>query len=332
MPNRRALILGVTGQLGSYLAELLLHKGYTVYGMVRRVSADRMERIRHLEGRLEILHGDLTDQPSIERALQLSKPQEIYNCAAQSQVGTSFIEPLHSADVPGLGALRLFEAVRTHTSASAHVRIYHASTSEMFGNQPPPQSEATPFNPSSPYACAKTFAHFCAQMYRRAYGMFIACGINFNFESERRSPEFVTRKITQGIARIKAGESSILRLGNLAAIRDWSHAEDVARAAWLMLQQPTPDDYVIASGESHTVQEFVDLAFSHASLNSSDYVHIDPQLFRPLDVGNLQGCAAKAKAVLGWEPTIRFSTLVQRMVEHDLTRAGSPPAHLAGHS
>ena len=314
---RRALITGITGQLASYLADLLLDKGYEVWGFVRRSSTQHVERILHLYPRVHLINGDLTDSGSIEQALRVSKPHEVYNCAAQTEVGTSFIEPLHTSDVTGLGALRLFDACRMTLSLSETPRIYQASTSVMFGNQPPPQSELTPFQPSSPYACAKTFAHFCAQMYRKAYGMYIACGINFNFESERRSPYFVTRKISQGVAAIKRGEATELRLGNLAAVRDWSHAEDVARAAWMMLQQPQPDDYVIASEESHTVQEFVDLACNYAGVDPT-CVRVDPALLRPLDVHNLQGCAAKAKRVLGWEPTIRFSELVKRMVTHDL--------------
>ena len=317
----RALITGITGQLGSYLADLLLEKGYEVWGLVRRSSTPSVERILHLYPRIHLINGDLTDSSSIEAALRISKPREVYNCAAQSEVGTSFIEPLHTSDVTGLGALRLFDACRTHLSQHECPRIYQASTSEMFGNQPPPQSEVTPFQPSSPYACAKTFAHFCAQLYRKAYGMYIACGINFNFESERRGEYFVSRKITKGVAAIKRGEATELRLGNLAAVRDWSHAEDIARAAWLMLQQPEPDDYVIASEETHTVQEFVDLACNYAGVDPQ-CVKVDPQYFRPLDVHHLQGCAAKAKRVLGWQPTIRFHELVRRMVVHDLHRPG----------
>lgn len=315
---KHALVLGCTGQLGSYLCELLLEKSYKVYGLVRRVSSRPLERLRHIEDRLHLLSGDLTDSPSLERALHIAAPQEIYNCAAQSQVATSFVEPLHTADVTGLGALRLFEAVRT---TCPKARVYQASTSEMFGTSLPPQSELTPFNPQSPYGCAKAFAHYCAQVYRSAYHLYIACGINFNFESERRSPEFVTRKITQEIGRIKRGESTVLRLGNLSAIRDWSYAGDVAQAAWLMLQQETPDDYVIASEETHTVQEFVDLAFNYAGLNSSEYLRQDPTYFRPLEVPHLQGCAAKAKRVLGWVPLVRFNDLVKRMVLHDTTDA-----------
>ena len=319
--KRRALVFGATGQLGSYLLELLLEKDYEVFGFVRRSSVGNVSRILHLYNKVKLINGDLTDTPSIEAALRIAKPHEVYNCVAQSQVGTSFIEPIHTADVTGMGALRLFEAVRTHTSLSDGVRVYQPSSSEMFGNQPSPQSELTPFQPVSPYACAKTFAHFSAQMYRHAYGMFIACGINFNFESPRRGEEFVTRKITRAIGRIQAGQQDVLRLGNLAAWRDWSHAKDVARSAWLMLQRDTPEDYVIASGVSHTVKEFVEAAFNLAGLDWQKYVVIDPTLQRPLDVSVLEGCANKARAQLGWEPTVSFLDLVKEMVTHDLALA-----------
>ena len=319
--TKRALITGVTGQLGSYLAEFLLEKDYQVFGLVRRSSVQSVGRILHLYDKVKLINGDLTDTPSIEAALRISKPHEVYNCAAQSQVGTSFIEPLHTADVTGLGALRLFEAVRTHTSASEHVKVYHSSSSEMFGLSNAPQTEDTPLHPDSPYACAKAFAHMCAQMYSRAYGLFIACGVNFNFESPRRGEEFVTRKVTRALGRIATGQQSLLRLGNLAARRDWSHAKDVARAAWLMLQQPRPDSYVIASGVSHTVKEFVETAFNLAGLDWQKYVVVDPVFQRPLDVAHLEGCANKAKAWLKWEPTITFLDLVKEMVTHDLQLA-----------
>ena len=319
--RKRALVFGCTGQLGSYLLELLLEKDYEVFGFVRRSSVGNVSRILHLYDKVKLINGDLTDTPSIEAALRLSKPHEVYNCAAQSQVGTSFLEPLHTAQVTGIGALKLFEAVRTHTSLSEGVRVYQPSSSEMFGLSNAPQTEDTPFHPDSPYACAKTFAHHTAQMYRRAYGLFIACGINFNFESPRRGEEFVTRKITRALGRIQTGQQPVLLLGNLAARRDWSHAKDVAQAAWLMLQQPQPDNYVIASGGSRTVMEFVETAFNLAGLEWQKYVLVDPAFQRPLDVAHLEGCANKAKAQLSWEPTVSFLDLVKEMVTHDLALA-----------
>ena len=300
-----------------------MSKDYEVWGFVRRSSVGNVARILHLYDRVHLVNGDLTDTSSIESALRMARPQEVYNCAAQSAVSTSFIEPLHTADVTGLGALRLFDACRMTLSLAECPRIYQPSTSEMFGASTPPQSEATPFNPSSPYACAKVFAHHTARLYRRAYGMYIACGINFNFESTRRSEEFVTRKITMAIGRIRAGTQSVLRLGNLSARRDWSHAKDVAQAAWLMLQQPEPDDYVVASGVSYTVKEFVEAAFNLAGLDWQKYVVVDPQQMRPLDVAHLEGCSNKAKAVLGWTPTVTFLELVKEMVEHDTILATS---------
>ena len=237
------------------------------------------------------------------------------------QVGTSFLEPIHTVHVTGMGALKLLEAIRTHTNLSEGVRVYQPSSSEMFGLSNAPQTEETPFHPDSPYAEAKVLAHHHAQMCNRAYGMFIACGINFNFESPRRGEEFVTRKVTRALGRIATGHQSLLRLGNLAARRDWSHAKDVARAAWLMLQQPSPESYVIASGVSHIVKEFVETAFNLVGLDWQKYVVVDPACQRPLDVAHLEGCANKAKAWLKWEPTITFLDLVKEMVTHDLTLA-----------
>ena len=317
--KRRALITGITGQDGSYCAELLLSKDYEVYGLVRRSSTDNLTRIRHLveANAVKVIHGDLTDGPSVEKAIISSHPQEVYNYCAQSFVSASFITPLHTTDVTGLGALRLFEAVRLMTSASEAVRIYQASSSEMFGDQPSPQSETTPFHPRSPYGCAKAFAHYCAQVYRHAYGMFISCGIGFNHESERRGEEFVTRKITKAVAAIKAGQQDQLRLGRLDARRDWSHAEDIVEAAWLMMQHDHPDDYVLASGVSHTVKEFAQAAFEEAGLDIRKYLIEDPLLYRPLDVTDLCGDATKARTELGWTPKVDFRTLVQRMVEAD---------------
>lgn len=319
--RRHALVLGCTGQLGSYLCELLLEKDYRVFGLVRRTSTNSLNRIAHLSNSLELLHGDLTDQSSLECAVVASRPDEVYNCAAQTQVGLSYQEALHTADVTGLGPVRLWEAIRLHTSRSEHVRCYHPSTSEMFGESPPPQSETTAFHPLSPYAAAKVFAHHQATIYRRAYGLFIACGMNFNFESPRRGGGFVTRKITRAIGRILADEQDTLQLGDCTPRRDWSHAKDVARAAWLMLQQSEPEDYVIASGVSHTVQEFVEVAFNLAGLDYHQYVTHDPALLRPLEPRHLEGCAAKAKAQLGWETTYTFLDIVKEMLDADCRAA-----------
>ena len=329
MSKRRAFVTGITGQDGSYLAELLLDREYEVYGLVRRTSTNGTGRIAHILNRLELIPGDLSDSASLERALDLANPHEIYNLAAQTFVSASFVEPLHTADVTGLGALRLFEAARQRCPSA---RIYHASSSEMYGKTPHvPQGEDTPFQPVSPYGAAKVFAHYCAQLYRQAYKMFIACGINFNHESERRGEEFVTRKITKAIARIKVGDQWKLHLGNLHAQRDWSHAEAVMRAAIFMLSKDTPDDYVIASGESHSVEEFVKLAFDCAGLTVEAHLVIDPALFRPSDVDVLQGDAQKARRELNWAPTVSFSTLVSRMVQYDCEAYQRSPAIVASY-
>ena len=314
--KRRALVFGATGQDGSYLCELLLEKDYDVFAILRRTSTNGTERIAHLLDRLKVIPADLSDSPSLAHAMKLADPQEVYNLAAHSYVAASFTEPLHTADITGLGALRVFEAVRLHAPTA---RVYQASSSEMFGNAlRSPQNEETPFNPVSPYGAAKTFAHHCAVLYRKAYRMHLSCGINFNHESERRGEEFVTRKITKAIGRIKAGQQKTLQLGWTSAQRDWSHAEDVMRAAWLMLQQETPDDYVIASGESHMVNDFIVQAFRWAGLTPDDYVvnALNPQ--RPNEITCLRGDSQKARRVLGWEPTISFCELVRRMVDHDL--------------
>ena len=313
--NRRALILGANGQDGSYMAELLLEKGYQVFGLLRRSSTPKMQRIAHLLDRLEIIHGDITDLPSLERALRRARPDEVYNFAAQSFVATSFDAPLSTADSTGLGALKLLEAIR---SVGLTPRIYQASSSEMFGNATQsPQNEETPLHPASPYGAAKCFAHMCMQVYRAAYHMYICNGIGFNHESERRGEEFVTRKITKAIGAIKAGQQDLLSLGNTAARRDWCHAEDVVRGAWLMLQQEEPGDYVLASGETHSVQEFIEYAFNYAGLDYHKYVRIDPQYLRPLDVQTLCGNATKAQQRLGWAPTVTFPELIRRMVDAD---------------
>lgn len=318
MVSKTAFITGITGQDGSYLAELLLEKGYQVYGLVRRTSSPHYERIEHLLDRIILLEGDLTDLTSLEVALETAQPDEIYNLAAQSFVGTSWKQPILTGDVTGLGAVRVFEAARR---VCPKAKIYQASSSEMFGHAlEVPQKETTPFNPQSPYACAKVFAHQMAVNYRKSYGMFIACGICFNHESPRRGIEFVTRKITDGAARIKLGLSQELRLGNLDAKRDWGFAGDFVKAMWAMLQQDQPDDFVIATGESHSVREFVELAFGYLDLDWRKYVVVDERFYRPVDVPLLQGDYSKAKRVLGWEPEVSFKELVKMMVEHDLER------------
>ncbi|MEN3009741.1 MAG: GDP-mannose 4,6-dehydratase [Candidatus Bipolaricaulaceae bacterium] len=316
--SKTAFITGITGQDGSYLAELLLEKGYQVYGLVRRTSSPNYDRIKHVLDRVILLEGDLTDFTSLQVALDTAQPDEIYNLAAQSFVGTSWKQPILTGDVTGLGAVRLFEAARW---VCPKAKIYQASSSEMFGHAiEVPQRETTPFNPQSPYACAKVFAHHMAINYRKSYGMFIACGICFNHESPRRGFEFVSRKITDGVARIKLGLSKELRLGNLDARRDWGFAGDYVKAMWLMLQQDHPDDFVIATGESHSVREFVELAFSYVDLDWRDYVVVDERFYRPVDVPLLQGDYTKAKQVLGWEPRTSFEELVKMMVDHDLER------------
>lgn len=316
--SKTALITGITGQDGSYLAELLLEKGYQVYGLVRRTSSPNYERIQHLLDRIILLEGDLTDLASLEVALETAQPDEIYNLAAQSFVGTSWKQPILTGDVTGLGAVRLFEAARR---VCPKAKIYQASSSEMFGHAcEVPQRETTPFNPQSPYACAKVFAHYMAINYRKSYNMFIACGICFNHESPRRGIEFVTRKISDGVARIKLGLAKELRLGNLDAKRDWGFAGDYVKAMWLMLQQDEPDDFVIATGETHSVREFVELAFAFVDLDWREYVIVDERFYRPVDVPILQGDYSKAKKKLGWEPKTTFKDLVKMMVEYDLTR------------
>lgn len=315
---KTALITGITGQDGSYLAELLLEKGYQVYGLIRRTSSPNYERIEHILDRVILLEGDLTDLASLEIALEAAQPDEIYNLAAQSFVATSWKQPVSTVDVTGLGAVRVFEAARR---VCPKARIYQASSSEMFGHaKEVPQKETTPFNPKSPYACAKVFAHYMAQNYRESYKQFICCGIAFNHESPRRGIEFVTRKISDGVARIKLGISKELRLGNLDAKRDWGYAGDYVKAMWLMLQQDEPDDYVIATGESHSVREFVELAFSFVDLDWKEYVVVDERFYRPVDVPLLQGDPSKAARVLGWRPEVSFEELVKMMVEHDLQR------------
>lgn len=324
---KRALITGLTGQDGSYLAELLLEEDYEVYGLVRRTSQQGMGRVTHLLDQLRIIPGDLTDSGSLERAIKLALPHEVYNLAAQTFVSHSFEAPLHTADVTGLGALRLFEAVRMHAPTA---RVYQASSSEQYGNQTGMLDELTRFAPVSPYGCAKTFAHYATHVYRQSYKMYIACGIAFNHESPRRGPEFVTRKITQAVAKIKRGQQDVLQLGNTSARRDWHHARDFVRGAWLSLQQELPDDYVFATGQTWSVQEFVELAFNVAGLDWQTYVKRTPSLYRPTDIQVLQGTSAKAQHVLGWQPLTSFSSLVYEMVEADRAALVGDPSRTQG--
>ncbi|MGB9804035.1 GDP-mannose 4,6-dehydratase, partial [Desulfofundulus sp.] len=313
---KRALITGITGQDGSYLAEFLLEKGYMVYGLVRRSSTGNLERIKHLEKDLRLIPGDLTDQNSLVAALVEAEPDEVYNLAAQSFVGVSWQQPLHTAQVTALGVTRMLEAIRT---VNPRIRFYQASSSEMFGRvRETPQSERTPFYPRSPYGVAKVYGHYITVNYRESYGLFACCGILFNHESPRRGLEFVTRKVSDGVARIKLGLARELRLGNLESRRDWGYAGDYVRAMWLMLQQDEPDDYVIATGETHSVRELVEIAFSHAGLDWQKYVVVDPRLYRPAEVDLLQGDYSKARSKLGWEPRVSFPELVRMMVDADL--------------
>jgi GDPmannose 4,6-dehydratase len=321
---KRALITGITGQDGSYLAELLLEKGYEVYGVVRRSSTFNTERLDRIyqdphvnDYRLRLVYGDLDDASSLNRALRTVKPDEIYNLGAQSHVRVSFDVPEYTASTVALGTLRLLEAIR-ESGLDKSVRFYQASSSEMFGGAAPPQSEATPFEPRSPYACAKVFAHQLAQNYREAYGMFISCGILFNHESPRRGIPFVTRKITRAAARIKHGLDKKLYLGNLDAKRDWGFAGDYVEAMWLMLQQEKPDDFVIATGQCNTVRDFLDESFGHLGIDWKKHVEIDPRYFRPAEVDELRGDMTKARTILKWEPKVKFRDLVRMMVDADL--------------
>ena len=319
MTGRRAFITGVTGQDGSYLAELLLKKGYEVYGLVRRLSSPNMSNLEAVRDRVHILDGDLTDQSSLNHAVKTAEPDEVYNLAAQSFVATSFAQPVLTGEVTGLGALRLLDAVRTHSQST---RFYQASSSEMFGQiTEEPQNENTPFHPRSPYGVAKVYAYWACVNFREAYSLPVSNGILFNHESPRRGPEFVTRKISDGVARISLGLAESITLGNLAARRDWGFAPDYVDLMWRTLQQSEPGDFVGATGESHTVQEFLEEAFRVAGV--ADWqarVKVDPKFNRPSEVYSLRGDASKAKRVLGWEPTVRFKELVRRMVEADLAR------------
>ena len=327
--SKRALITGITGQDGSYLTELLLAKGYEVHGVMRRASLFNTDRIDHLyhdphlAGLGLILHyGDLTDGTGLRRVLETVDPDEVYNLGAQSHVKVSFDIPEYTAEVVAVGTLRLIEAVRNHVLHGGRpIRYYQAGSSEMFGAAPPPQTESTPFYPCSPYGVSKLAAHWFAVNYREAYGLFICNGILFNHESPRRGETFVTRKVTRAVGRISQGLQEKLYLGNLEARRDWGFTGDYVKAMWLMLQQPTPDDYIVATGEAHSVREFVELAFAAAGLDWQHYVEIDRRYFRPTEVDVLRGDAAKARKVLGWEPRVDFAELVKMMVEHDIDLA-----------
>jgi GDPmannose 4,6-dehydratase len=316
--TKTALITGITGQDGSYLAELLLERGYRVIGMTRRTSTEVHERIEHLVDRVEIVSGDLLDQSSISQLIATCRPHEVYNLAAQSFVPTSWTQPVLTGEFTALGVTRVLEAIR---AVDPSIRFYQASSSEMFGKvQDTPQSEATSFYPRSPYGVAKVYGHWITVNYRESYNLFAVSGILFNHESERRGKEFVTRKISDGVARIKLGLQSRLHLGNLEARRDWGFAGDYVRAMWLMLQHETPDDYVIATGRTHSVREFCRLAFAAADLDYEAFVVEDPRFVRPAEVDLLIGDPAKAKRVLGWEPSVTFEELVTRMVAADLAR------------
>jgi GDPmannose 4,6-dehydratase len=313
-----ALITGITGQDGSYLAELLLDKGYTVWGMVRRASTESYERIEHIRDRLRFVQGDLLDQPSLTQALVDSEPEEVYNLAAQSFVPTSWQQPVLTAEFTAVGVTRLLEAIRQVNPA---IRFYQASSSEMFGKvQEVPQTETTPFYPRSPYGVAKCYGHYITVNYRESYGMHCSSGILFNHESPRRGLEFVTRKVTDGVARIKLGLADHLALGNLDAKRDWGFAGDYVEAMWRMLQQDQPDDYVVATGQTHSVERLVEIAFGHVGLDWNDWVRTDARFVRPAEVDLLVGDPEKAKGRLDWAPLVTFEELVAMMVEVDLER------------
>lgn len=325
--KKKALVTGATGQDGSYLIELLLKKGYQVHGIVRRTSTFNTGRINHIyqdlhekDQKLFLHYGDLADIGTIRKIIYQIQPDEIYNLGAQSHVKVSFDIPEYTANITGLGALRILEAIKDYQeNTGKKIKFYQASSSEMFGASPPPQNEKTPFHPQSPYGCAKVLAHNITKLYREAYGIFAVSGILFNHESERRGETFVTRKITRGIARIKTGLDKKIYLGNLDARRDWGYVPEYMEAAWLMMQQPKPDDYVIGTGESHSVQEFLEIAFQEAGLGDyKKYVEIDPRYYRPTEVNNLIADAKKAKRILGWKPKVKFKDLVKLMVKADI--------------
>jgi len=327
--TKTALITGITGQDGSYLAEFLLQKGYRVFGMVRRSSYEKLDRIAHIEKELELIQGDLLDQNSLNSAISQIQPDEVYNLGAMSFVPTSWNQPVLTGEFTGLGATRILEAIR---QIKPDTRFYQASSSEMFGKvKESPQNESTPFYPRSPYGVAKVYAHFITVNYRESYNLFACSGILFNHESPRRGLEFVTRKISWGAACIKLGVSRELRLGNLDAHRDWGFAGDYVKAMWMMLQQEKPDDFVIATGESHSVREFAELAFGYLGLDYKEYVKVDSKLIRPAEVEHLVGDSSKARKILGWMPKVRFEDLVKMMVDADIAllnrqlQAGNTP-------
>tara|TARA_R110002074_G_scaffold312205_1_gene482984 strand:- start:2136 stop:3107 length:972 start_codon:yes stop_codon:yes gene_type:complete len=316
---KKALIIGITGMDGSHLADFLLDKGYKVYGLERRSSSKNRINTEHLEGDITFLTGDLTDQSSLLRALKHSEPDEVYNLAAQSFVYASWQMPEQTGDVTGLGVMRILEAIREYGKP---IRFYQASSSEMFGKvQETPQTEDTPFYPRSPYGVAKLYGHWITKNYRESYDMFACSGILFNHESERRGIEFVTRKITDGVAQIRCGVSNKITLGNLDAKRDWGYSPDYVEAMWLMLQQDKPDDYVISTGETHSIREFLDIAFEHAGINHwEEFVGQDERYMRPAEVDYLRGDSTKAREVLGWKPKTSFKDLVKIMLENDINK------------
>jgi len=320
--RKRAIITGITGQDGSYLAELLLERGYEVFGMIRRLSAPNVWRIEHLTDRITLRVGDLLDQLSLIRLFADVRPHEVYNLAAMSFVPASWDQPMLTGEFNAQGVTRVLEAIR-HVDPS--IKLYQASSSEMFGKvREVPQTELTPFYPRSPYGVSKVYGHYITVNYRESYDLFACSGILFNHESPRRGLEFVTRKVTDGVARIKLGLAQTLSLGNLDAQRDWGFAGDYVRAMWLMLQQERPDDYVIATGESHSVRELVELAFGRVGLDWQKYVRLDPALIRPAEVDHLVGDASKARTQLGWAPSVDFRGLVEMMVDADMKRLGHP--------
>lgn len=339
--SKRAFVTGITGQDGSYLTELLLESGYEVHGVIRRASTFNTDRISHLyqdphdsETRLFLHYGDLTDGTTLRRLLEQVQPQEVYNLGAQSHVRVSFDSPEYTVDSVALGNLRLLEAIRDYQQRTGcEVRFYQAGSSEMFGKvQEVPQKETTPFYPRSPYACAKVYAHWQTINYRESYGLFACNGILFNHESPRRGETFVTRKITRAVARIVAGQQSKLYLGNLDSKRDWGYAKDYVRAMWLMLQQEQPDDYVVATGETYSVREFLAIAFGYVNLNWQDYVEFDERYLRPAEVDLLIGDPTRTRQKLGWEPSVTFEELVHLMVESDLKQLGLVPLSRSGHN
>jgi GDPmannose 4,6-dehydratase len=315
---KKALITGITGQDGSYLAEFLLEKGYKVYGLKRRTATANYENINQIKNEIEFLSGDLRDLTSLTEAVKTSRPDEVYNLAAQSFVGDSWRQPIYTGEVTGLGVTNILEAIRV---AKQDIRFYQASSSEMFGKVlETPQKETTPFYPRSPYGVAKVYGHWITVNYRESYDMFACSGILFNHESPRRGIEFVTRKVSDAVAKIKLGMQDKLYLGNLDAKRDWGFAGDYVKAMWLMLQQEKPDDYVISTGETHTVKELVEIAFDHVGLKWEDHVILDPKFMRPAEVDLLLGDSSKAQRQLSWKPQVSFMQLITMMVEHDLER------------